>query len=272
MLRIAGFAVLASVALCAGAQNAAPASLWYAAGHVALTVVDASRGLTAAWQFDRADNDDVRIVKDERRGATTVKGTLLSVCGDQALVLQDIVPARLAELRELDEPVLHLQLVLRLLARALPQGPVAMEGEMSVDTGDEQARLLVRKGNRARMEFAAPWRVRGSANRDGAGAVRFDLEFVHGKGDGKSGPSVLKLAGLWQEQSGLRGLDDAFALTGWRVYRVDTVAEVTGGNTVLENVAMTRPLQFASLGELRRRIEQRWDSGARAARHFECVR
>ena len=266
--------VLASVSLNAGAQNAAPAALWYEAGHVALTVMDASRELAAAWQFDRADNGDVRIVKEERRGAARVHGTLLSICGDQALLFKDIVPAGLAELQELNEPVLHLQLALRLLARALPQGPQVFGEQMSIDTGDDQQKLQVRKGPRARLEFGPPWRVRGSVTRGEAGDIRFDMDFEYGNSEDKkkNGRAGLKLAGLWRQQSGVRALDDAFALTGWRVHRIDTVAQVTGGNTLLDIVAMPRPLQFATLGELRSRIERRWDSGPRAQRHFECSR
>ena len=272
MLKIAAFGVLASVALCAGAHNTAPATLWYEAGHVALTVVDAARGLTASWQFDRADNGDVRIVKDERRGAARVSGTLLSICGDQALLFKDIVPAPPGALHEMDEPVLHLQLVLRLLARALPQGPLAMGEQMSVDIGDEQNPLRVRKDYRARMDFGVPWRARGSVNRGRAGDIRFDLDFAYAGGEAINGRSEIKLAGVWRHQSGVRGLADTFALAGWRVHRVDTVAEVAGGNAVLNNVATMRPLQFATLGEVRQRIEQRWDTGPRASKHFECTR
>ena len=272
MLKIGAFALLASLALNAVAQNAVPATLWYEAGHVALTLIDAPRGLTASWRFDRADNDDVRIVKEERRGAAKVSGTLLSVCGDQALVFKDIVPARLHELQEFDEPVLHLQLTLRLLARALPQGPVAMGEQMAIDVGDDQNTLRVRKDHRARMEFGAPWRARGNVHRGSGGDIRFDLDFAYGGSEAKTGHGALKLAGVWQRQSGLRALPDTFALAGWRVHRVDTVAEMVGGNTVLGNVAMTTPLQFATLGELRQRIEQRWDTGPRALKQFECKR
>ena len=145
---------------------------------------------------------------------------------------------------------------------------------MSIDTGDDQQKLQVRKGPRARLEFGPPWRVRGSVTRGEAGDIRFDMDFEYGNSEDKkkNGRAGLKLAGLWRQQSGVRALDDAFALTGWRVHRIDTVAQVTGGNTLLDIVAMPRPLQFATLGELRSRIERRWDSGPRAQRHFECSR
>ena len=143
---------------------------------------------------------------------------------------------------------------------------------MSVDIGDDQNALRVRKGSRARMDFGVPWRARGNVNRGNAGDIRFDLDFAYADREAKNGRAELKLAGVWQRQSGVRGLADAYSLTGWRVHRVDTVADVIGGNTVLRNVAMMEPLQFATLGELRQRIEQRWDTGPRAMKHFECPR
>ena len=115
MLRITAVALLASIALGTQAQNPKPAEVWVGAGHVVLNVTDAPGRLAAEWQFDRADNGDVRIIKDEHRGTARVSGTLLSVCDDQAVLFKDIVPGRQRELQELNEPVLHLQLVLRLL-------------------------------------------------------------------------------------------------------------------------------------------------------------
>jgi len=272
LLKLAACAVLAWVPLWAAAQTPAPATLWYEAGHVQLTVTDAARGLAATWQFDRADNGDIRINKEERRDGAKAGGTLLSICGDQALLFKDIVPAPRGELHELNEPVLHLQLVLRLLARALPRGPLAMGEPVNIDIGDDQSPLRVRKDFRTHMEFGVPWQARGTVNRGGAGDIRFDLDFAYVDGAPGKDRSGLKLAGEWRRQSGVRAWADAFPLAGWRVHRVDTVAEMIGGNTYMANVAVPVPLQFANLGELRQRIEQRWDSGPRARKHFECTR
>src|SRR5882757_4733085 len=126
MRKCAAFALLASVALGAGAQSPKPAEVWFSGGHIALKATAAGDGVAAEWQFDRADNGDVCLVKNERRGNANVSGVVLSVCSDRALLLKNIAPAPRQELRELNEPVLYLQLALRLLARAMPDGlPVA---------------------------------------------------------------------------------------------------------------------------------------------------
>lgn len=269
MLKIAALAVLASVALDAGAQNPAPASLWYDAGHVALTATD-SGGLAAAWQFDRADNGDIRIIKDERHGTATVRGTLLSICDDQALLLKDIVPARRRELQELNVPVLHLQLVLRLLARALPQGLPATAAQAGIDIADDKNTLRVRKDYSARRDFGAPWHARGNVTRGADGEVRFDIILTYAADDAPGRRPELKLAGVWRQQSRMKAIDNAYPLAGWRVHRVDTIAEVVGGNTVLDPVAMTQVLQFATVGDVRARIGRWWDPDVKAPKRAEC--
>ena len=71
-----------------------PAAEWYRAGHVTLTLADPARDFRAAWQFDRADNGDHRVLRDESLGGKTLKGSVMSVCQDQALVMQGITPDR----------------------------------------------------------------------------------------------------------------------------------------------------------------------------------
>lgn len=270
MLKTAALAMLASIALTAGAQDGKPADVWFGGGHIVLSVTDAAGAFAAQWQFDRADNGDVRIIKDERRGAAKVSGTLLSVCDDQALLLKDIVPSRQLELRELNEPVLNLQLVLRLLARAMPQGLPAPGAPTAIDVGDDKITLRVRKAYSARRDFGAPWRARGTAVRGAAGEVKFDLVLTYAAENAPGKQSEFKLAGVWQQDSRMKAIDNAFALAGWRVHRVDTIAEVVGGNTVLDPVAMTTPLQFANVGELRERIGRWWHTDAKAPKRAEC--
>lgn len=267
---LALLASIASIALNAGAQNAKPADVWFTAGHIALTATDTGNAFTGEWQFDRADNGDVRIVKDERRGAATVKGTLLSVCDDQALLFKDIVPSRQQELSEMNEPVLNLQLLLRLLARAMPQGLPAIGTQTAIDVGDDKTTLRVRKGYSARKDFAAPWRARGSAARGSAGEIKFDLVLTYATENAPGKQSELKFAGVWQQDSRLKALDNEFSLAGWRVHRVDTIATVVGGNTVLDPVSMTTPMQFATLGDMRARIERWWDPNVKAPKRAEC--
>ena len=100
--------------------------------------------------------------------------------------------------------------------------------------------------------------------------MRFDLVLTYAAENAPGKQLELKLAGVWAQQSRMPVLDNAFSLAGWRVHRVDTVAEIVGGNTVLDSVSMATPLQFATLGDVRARIGRWWDPDAKAPKRAEC--
>ncbi len=269
MRECTAFALLATFALGAGAQSSKPADVWFGAGHIALAATGPAGGIAAEWQFDRADNGDVRLVKNEHRGFASVSGTVLSVCGDQALLLKDIATSPRRELQELNEPVLYLQLALRLLALALPDGLPSAGRDTAIDIGDEKNTLRLRKNYSARKDIGAPWRARGTV-RSTANEVRFDLVVAYTGDEPPHRQSELKLAGVWQQRSRMPRLDNSFDISGWRVHRVDIVSEVVGGNTVFDPVASPKPLDFATLGDLRASIGRGWDPDVKARQRMEC--
>jgi hypothetical protein len=65
-------------------------------------------------------------------------------------------------------------------------------------------------------------------------------------------------------------LGDTFPVAGWRVHRVDVIPQLIGGNTVLDAVAKTAPLEFRTLGEVRETIGRWWDPDVKACRRAEC--
>lgn len=269
-MKLAFFAALAFTALGAHAQSPSPATLWYNAGHVELSVINPAEEFTAAWQFDRADNGDIRIIKKEQRGTNKIDGTLLSICDDHALLVKDIVPARRQAMQELDEPVLHLQLALRLLARAVPQGPAAVGAETAIGINEAKTPLRVRKGNTVRRDFPAPWQAHGEVGLAAPDSIRFDLAFSHAAVNPAGRRDELKLSGVWRQKSGAFAFDNAFAIADWQVYRVDTVVNFVGGNAELDPLLVPKPLRFQTLGELRARIERDWDISPGARKQLEC--
>ena len=265
----AAFALLALLIGGANAQNTKPAEVWFTAAHIELTATSAATGLAAEWQFDRADNGDVRLGKNERRAAGNVKGNVLSLCDDRALVFKEIVPARGRELSEFNDPILHLQLVLRLLARAMPEGLPPAGADVALDTGDEKSTLRLRKAYSARKDIGAPWRARGNARRTGP-ELRFDLTLSYAGDTPPYGQQELKLAGLWSQQARMGAFDNGLNIADSRVHRVDTISEVVGGNTLFDEVANPTPQKFATLGELRAAIGRNWDRNTKAAQIFAC--
>lgn len=272
MKKIWFYAALVALApcVCAQAPKPSPASEWYRAGHVTLRLGDAARDFNAAWQFDRADNGDNRVIREERRGTLAVKGTVMSVCDDQALLMNGVTPERMHEMRELEEPVLYLQLLLRLLARAAPEGVAAMANDKPVEINEAAAAIRVRKGMEARRDFEAPWQARGRIKREAGGEIAFDLTFSHAGENAKDPRTELKLAGLWRQQSRVRTFEDATGIADWQVFRVNAVPVITAGNTHIESMSTTKPLRYATLGHLRRHIERSWSPNPKVAPIMEC--
>lgn len=264
------FAALSALASAAVAQSPSPATGWYRAGHVTLRLNDAARDFSAAWQFDRADNGDNRVMREERRGTASINGTVMSICDDQALLMKGITPERRHEMRELDEPVLHLQMVLRLLARAAPEGPAALGNDKLVEINEPAAAIRVRKGQEARRDFNAPWQARGRIHREAGGEIAYDIAFSHAGNSAQEPRTELNLAGVWRQESRAHSFDNSSAIADWQVYRVYPVPVTTGGSTVFESMATTKPLRYATLGHLRRHIERAWSPNPKVAPIMEC--
>lgn len=261
---------LLAAAASAQAPTAPPAAAWSRAGHVMLELADAAADVRARWQFDRADNGDHRILREEQRAGAQLAGAVLVVCDTYALLLRGLEPARGRELAELDGPLVHLQLVLRLLARAAPAGPAAVSAAREFELAEAATPIRAGRGARARRDFNAPWQARGRLAPAAGGGVDFEIAFEHA-GEEAAAPRVaLRLAGLWREDSAVRRFDDATDLGGWRVFRLDPVVISSGGNDRIERVALPRPAGYATLGLLRRDIERAWSPNPKVKPVMEC--
>ena len=263
-------AALCALAAAAQAQGPSPATEWYRAGHVSLRLTDAAHDVNAAWQFDRADNGDNRVLREERRGGVKFDGAVMSICDDQALVIKGIPLERGREMRALDDPVLYLQMLLRLLARAVPEGPAAFGGDKLVEISEPKAALRVRKGLEARRDFNAPWQARGRIMRDAAGDISYDIVLNHAGDGAEQARTELKAAGVWRPESLVHSFADSMDIADWQVYRVNAVPVTVGGNTQMESMANIKPLRYADLGHLRRHIERAWSPNPKVAPALAC--
>lgn len=251
------------------APKSSPAMEWYRAGHVTLRLADSAGDFNATWQFDRADNGDNRVIREERRGDKLSNGTVMTVCDDLALLMTGVKPERRHEMREIDDPVLHLQLLLRLLARAAPEGPAAVAGERNAEFREPSAAIRVRKGMDVRLDFDAPWQARVRATRQTDGGIAFDVAFRYA-GSKAAAPRDLNMTGLWRQETLAHSFADAMAIADWQVFRVDPVPMTTGGNVRIEFTATTTPLHYETLGDLRRHIERSWSPNPKVARIMQC--
>lgn len=261
------------LALCAPADGQAPngAAAWYGAPGMDLVFEDAAAASPhSEWHFDRSDSGDIRIQKSERRAGAALSGTVISYCDDRALLVGGIVPRRDHAAEEFEQPVLSLQLALRLLSRAFPQGPGSVSAAVERDLNEEQhplrarmARSVDAAGNAPLREVPAPWRAHISAAPAAAGAVDFSIDL-------SSAGGPLHWQGRWLPQSRMAALPPALDLLGWKVYRAEIQAAENGGTVQITSRLQPQALRFANLGALRTRIESNWSNNPAAAHSSSC--
>jgi len=257
---------------CAGsyAQAPRPGAAWHEAAHMLLAVFEPAVGFSGSWQFDRASNGDIRIVKEEQRMGTVVKGSVMMICDDAAMLTKGLTPARGSEQREIDGPVLLLQLALRLLERGVPQGPQGVTRETLLDMREVNDPISVRRGTTASSEFLPPWRLQGKAVRLGEDKIRFEMKFAYSTLAAKDRQFEMEIEGLWQKQSRVALFANDTKVDDWSVYRVDAAAKKVAGSLLVEQIAVRQPRSFKTLGEVRLAIERNWDARSRTRQPREC--
>ena len=269
MVRLISGLLLCVLSAGGFAQAPRPGAIWYTAGNVQLAVTEPAVGLSAKWQFDQAENGDTRIVKTEERMGTRINGTVLSICDDRALLLKDIPRPRGPATSELDGPIHMLQLALRLLDRGLPQGPLALNGEVPLDVSDEHNPIKV-KGTNSFVEFMAPWRARGRVTRISPEQYGFELTYSYSTAAAKGRRLQMDVVGVWSAKSTVPVIANDTLLTGWRIFRVGQSARQVSGTMLIEKVATEQPPSRATLGDLRAHIERGWRANAKPVPDIQC--
>lgn len=272
VLRAAKFMALGLMATLAYAQQPAPikpageiTTPWTRGNRVAIGVTQERLGFSALWRFERAANGDIVLEKEEHRGGQSIQGALMLVGGGGALLLRELRPERGQELDALNGPMMMLQLVLRLLERAVPAGPQSLAADRKVSITESSAGIKV-AGIGSEGEFFAPWSLKGTVGPAAAGQVKFELEFVSAPAKPGAPRYESSIAGIWQNVPNTNAWPDSFSLRGWRVHQIRNVVKPRGTINVV-GPGTSPAMVFATLGEVRRSVAQWAIDGERRARH-----
>jgi len=240
-------------------------SAWARGNRVLLGVTQARLGFSAQWRFGRADNGDILLEKEESRGGQTEAGTLILV-GSGALAARELRLERGRELDSINGPLLMLQLVLRLLERAVPAGPASLKQDVRIDLSERVGGIKV-TGIGTDGEFFAPWSLKGVAGPSSNGQVKFELEFVSASRAKGAPAHATSIAGIWQDTGTVVNLPDQYSLRGWRVYQIKSVVKPRGTINTL-GLGASAPMAFGNLGQVRRSVSEWADEGARRSKYL----
>lgn len=216
------FGRVLALSLAAGAASAAAAAAaltpdvqWKDPSEVQLKVEFPAEGYTADWQLFRCDCGDLLVRSELNEPGEAVHGDIMMVA-NRAVLIRGL-GEEAAELLSIDAPALMMQLALRLLERAEPAGPAAIEERRQLDI-DEPADSIQLDSGVAVGGFPAPWSLSGTLQPASETARRFDLAFEFNTG-GVAGVvgqrSRMRLAGTAEFARRPFPLDDTLELRGW---------------------------------------------------------
>ena len=150
-----------------------------------------------------------------------LQGKLLFVKAD------DIDP--LYAIDALDYPALMLQLVLKILAYTVPEGPQGIKETKNIDFLESLKSIKVATAS-ASGKYGTPWKVKGSLVKDISGIIHFDLLFTYSF-EGKSITDTFR--GSWQIVQGKQNIDYTLNVKDYQVFSLGVrKMEAQGGMTI----------------------------------------
>ncbi len=138
-----------------------------------------------------------------------LQGELLFVKGVEGLIQENAIDL-------LDEPLLYLQQVLKILAHIFPQGPEGVHGEEHFNVTEKDMPIRVATSS-ASGTYEAPWTATGSLTKDEPERIHYDLDFLYvSKQRGKQ--VNLHFEGTWKFQKNKQTLDHGLDVQGYDVF------------------------------------------------------
>jgi hypothetical protein len=191
------------------------------------------------------ENGDFRIDVDIFDAKQPQHGTIMMVAG-RVMVSKGLILTPGTEIDALDQPLLSLILVGKVLGRALPAGPGSVLAPQKVSHLDTTAGIQFATPS-AQRSISPPWSVEGTVKPRPDHSFDFDLLLKWSGTDAANARHAvsMSLKGNLKHQSGFR-LDDSMALDGWSVFS-------TG--TRLDHGAKPASPPSHTIGDIRRQLE-----------------
>jgi hypothetical protein len=209
LLMIAFFTSSVCAAIVAETRWADPRS-------VTLDIEFPGEGYHANWELFRCDCGDLMVrSRLDAPGEVDTGETVL--VGGRAVLSRGFGEQQAELGASLDAPALMMQLALRLLERAAPGGPSAIDRETPVDVTDAVHHITLDTGG-AVGGFQAPWSVSGVIAPAGPDQRRFDLHFEFSvPSEGETQQASMRLKGLADFGGGDFPVSDSESLDGWQL-------------------------------------------------------
>ena len=196
---------------------------------------------------------DIQIEVETSDGKDITNGKILMV-GGRIMATQGPITKPGYEIDALDAATLELQLVTRLLGRALPKGPSQIHGMRKINFHDEKTGIQFATPS-ADGFVPPPWRLTGDIQVVEPDQIDYHL-ILTAPGRELSGQhreQVSDFAGCLSKTANAR-LSDGMSLDGWNLFGVGVQTTKWGSDTVIAYGAGPTTVTYRTIADIRRKI------------------
>jgi hypothetical protein len=149
------------------------------------------------------------------------------------------------EIDALDAPVLEYQLVLKLLSKALPNGPAQISGKRDIDLKEEKEGISLATPS-AGGAIPEPWSLRGELTLEAPDIVNYKLT-LRWRASNSAEISETTLVGELSKSANAK-IDDSMSLEGWNLFGVGVQTRKTDSGTIFDYGGQWRTFERRSPG------------------------
>lgn len=225
------------------------------------------------WQvkFDKESND-IQVDVEQSVPGTVAKGKILMI-GGRIMAIQGPIAEPGYEIDALDAANLQLQLVTKLLGRALPNGPASVRSTQAIDFTDSKTGVQIATPSAGGM-IQPPWRLVGELKRLPADGIQYTLTLTSRSGSEATNErheSTVTFAGTLFNSANTK-IDDQLSLEKWNLFSVGPQARKQQGTTIIDYGAAPMTTTYKTVAEIRKKIQaDRYAGKADPAKDFTVI-
>jgi hypothetical protein len=200
-------------------------------------------------KFDK-ETDDIQIDVENRQSGSIVKGKILMI-GGRVMATQGPITEPGYEIDALDGAILELQLVTKLLGRALPDGPATVKASRHIDYSDAKTGVQIATPSAGGL-IQAPWRLVGELKRIQPDVIEYELSFTSANGRDQSKGTVAFSGRLFNTDA--TKIENQLSLENWNLFGVGPQSQKQGHATIIDYSAAPETTVYKTVADVRRKL------------------
>jgi len=197
---------------------------------------------------DRETND-IQINIENSQPGSIAKGKILMI-GGRVMAIQGPITEPGYEIDALDGAVLQLQLVTKLLGRALPGGPATVKAYQQVNYSDAKTGIQIATPSAGGI-IQPPWHVVGYLKQIQPDVIEFNLTLTSPGQHQKKNTAALS-GRLFNTAS--TKIDDHLSLDKWSLFGVGPQSRKQGDATIIDYSAAAETTAYKTVADVRRKL------------------